>query len=147
MIKEKSICPHCSRQMNVHTFALNRSLAGALLKIANRCPPGFGFNFKELRDQEVISSSDYTNMSHLKYLGLIEKMPHAVRHWKISDKGHALLVGQPIAKSVKVFNNKVIEVSQETMRLSDAIGFYEPPDVWARRAESLRKKEMQLELI
>lgn len=146
-MKEKSVCPHCARQMNVHNFALNRSLAGALLKIAKQIPPGFGFNFKDLRDKEVISSSDYTNMSHLKYLGLIEKISGVKRLWQITDKGHALLIGQPIAKSVKVFNNKVIEVSQETMRLSDAIGFYEPPDVWARRAESLRKKEMQLELI
>jgi hypothetical protein len=145
---EKYYCPTCHRPMNVYTITLTRSNVGALLKIARAYSPGSNFNFKKLRDNNTISSSDYTNMSHLKYLGLVEKVDHDTRLWRITDKGAAMITGQPVAKWVTVFNNKVLEITKETITMSEAIGYYDPPIAWASRAEALkRSKEMQFEII
>lgn len=123
------ICSECKRPMNIFTFRLTKSLANALVKIASEVKDQ-SFNSKSLRDKNVISSSDYTNMSHLKYLGLVEKTGEDGRMWRITERGKELLKGGSIPSWVKVFDNKVTEISTETIKLRSAIGYYEPPEFW-----------------
>jgi hypothetical protein len=147
MKKESEICPHCHRPMNVYTFRLRKSLAQALLKIANFVQPGQRFNSKALLDGGVISGSDYTNMSHLKYLGLVRKADHESRSWELTEQAVLLISGGYGPAWVKVYDNRVIERDEILITLKDAGGYYQPPIQWAQEAQRLHAKtEKQPEL-
>ena len=137
MDNRREICPHCHRAMNVHTFTLSKSLANCLIKIAQHYGPRDSFNSKDLLDRHLISPSDYTNMSHLKYLGLIRKVDGEKRRWALTEAGEKLIEGGYCPSWVKVFGDKVIDRSPCMITLKETVGYYEIPQNWARRAERL----------
>lgn len=135
MIRE--VCPHCKRPMNVFTIRMTKSLAAALLKIAAVRGPGEVFNFHDLRERDLISTSDYTNMAHLRYLGLVERESPLSRGWILTGKAQDFILGREICKWVKVWNRKIVDYSTETVTLTEVVGFYQPPSEWRISAERL----------
>jgi hypothetical protein len=147
MKQDTQICQHCKRPMNVYTFRLTRSLANCLIKIAENVPPQAPFNAKALFDVGVISSSDYTNVSHLKYLGLIKRSDHEARTWTLTEAAVRLIAGGSIAAWVKVYDNKVTEVSTDQITLKETRGYYNPPVAWSKESQRLTAKtEIQEDL-
>jgi hypothetical protein len=71
----------------------------------------------------------------------VEKVDDENRKWKLTKLAEELINGGKINKSVRVYDNKVIEVLEETIGLEDAIGFYQPPAEWSKNAERLSPKE------
>lgn len=134
MKEDIEVCEHCGQKLNTYKFSITKSLTGSLVKLAG-CGTEM-FNSKDLRDRNIISSSDYTNVTHLKYLGLVEKVFDENgergdgRLWRITKKGVRFLNGEGIHKWVKVKCKKIIEESKETQTIKDAVGHYQPPSYW-----------------
>lgn len=135
MRHESSICPACGQAKNIFTFALTKSLGQALLRIARCHGVGELFNSRTLLQKDIISISDYTNMTHLKYLGLVEKAKGQHRLWYLTALAGDVLNGGYLPAWVRVFNNKVIEMAQTHITLEEAVGFYQTPREWARSAQ------------
>lgn len=130
--------------MNVYTFRFTKSLANYLIKLADRTIPGSVFNTAELLKAGIISTSDYTNTSHLKYIGLIEKpktgqgVEVKAALWRITILGAKLLAGKSTVPAwVKVYDNKVIEVAPgaEWITLAQASGYYQDRRIWRESVE------------
>jgi len=133
----KERCGECGQYKSPYPITMNKSLAILLTKLAKLFYLGEPFNSKELRDRNQISSSDYTNMSHLAFLGVVEKHfeqgEREGRAWHLTKKAEDFLFGLPIPREVMVFNGSIVEVSNEVVTINTAVGFYEPPEVWARK--------------
>lgn len=141
-------CQTCGRSMDPYEITLHAGLSRLVLKLAQIYGVGETFNSKDLSDREIISSSDYTNMSHLGYLGLVEKHfnqgERSERLWKLTPLAEEYVFGLPIPRSVFVFNNHVVKKSPVTVTLQTAVGFYEPPQAWAekRRGEAAKMGDL-----
>jgi hypothetical protein len=128
------VCECCGQVLNTFKFNLTRSLSESLKKLAG-CG-SVNFNTKDLRDRNIISSSDYTNITHLRYLGLVDKIIEKDgtrgegRLWTLTQLGVNYLNNKPVHQWVKVKGREVIEKSTTTQCIKDAFGFYEPPPYW-----------------
>lgn len=135
-------CPTCGRTMEPYEITLHAGLSRLVLKLAQVFQVGELFNSKDLRDREIISLNDYTNMSHLSYLGLVEKHfnqgEREDRMWKLTPLSEEYVFGMPIPKSVSVFNGHVVTKSPVTVTLQTVIGSYEPPRAWSMKRRAAK---------
>lgn len=128
-------CPTCSHVSHTYKFSVTKSLTLALKKMA--ASGAMEFNSKTLRDHDVISSSDFTNVTHLKYLGLVEKVFEddgirgEGRKWRITEKGVRYLNGERVNKWVEIRDKQLLKTSEETVTIEEADGYYQPPPYWA----------------
>ena len=141
----KELCPTCQRpyMKNKHTFS--KSLAQILLKVAHHWREGIGFHLQ--KDLEL-TSNQYANFQKLRYWRLVdyhyENHKHKGGYWHLTHNAQYALDGHPIHKTITTFNNKVIDVSQETVILKHVLGFYEIPNTWAKRADPVEHIQMEM---
>lgn len=136
---EKEYCPHCEQPIMKHKHTLNKSLINIFMKAVRRFAPGEPFH----RDALEMTPNENGNFAHLRYFGLIRKhfdpSGHRVQgNWTLTESARSFVLGGEISKSVTVFNNKIIETSEEKIRINEVSGHFEPPKEWARRAESIQ---------
>jgi hypothetical protein len=126
--------------MMIHQHAFSKSLAGILFEVARQYGPGQPFHLQ--RDFSAWSHNQYNNFQKLKYWGLVEKHydfvgKRAGGFWHLTPKVLDLINCQEIPVWIRTFNNKVIEISEEKTTLKGAVGYYDIPEKWARRARPL----------
>jgi hypothetical protein len=139
-MKNKEICPYCKRMMMVHRHTFSESLARILLDVAKHYGPGEPFHLQ--KDFPFWTHNQYNNFQKLRYWGLVEKHrdfvgKRAGGFWRLTEKTLWLLNCHEIPVWVRTFDNKVIEISIEKTTLKGAVGFYDIPENWARRARPL----------
>jgi hypothetical protein len=142
MPKTQETCPYCHRKMMVHRHAFSAGLARILLDITRLYGPGQPFHLQ--KDFSGWTHNQYANAQKLRYFGLIEKHrdfigKRAGGYWRLTEKVLWLINCQEIPVWVRTFNNKVIEESPETTSLKGAVGYYDIPEKWARRARPLER--------
>ena len=136
---KKEYCACCGQSIMKHNHNFSKALAGILISISQKYGPGEQFH---LQKDLQLSKNQYNNVQKLQYWGLLIKYYDSNRirkggYWVLTPYAGQILNGNPICKTVTTFNNKIIESSRETTTLYDCIGFYDLPEVWAARAESI----------
>lgn len=136
---EKEFCAHCEQPIMKHKHTLSKSLVKILLVAVRKFGPGEPFH----RDALEMTPNQSGNFAHLRYFGLIRKhfdgSGHRVQgHWILTEIARRFVMGEAIPKSVTIFNNKIIETSQQKIRINQVVGGFEPPEVWAKRAEPVQ---------
>ena len=132
---KKEFCPHCTQPVMQHRQSFNVSMANMLLKVALRFREGQPFHLQ--KDLEL-TKNQYNNFQKLKYWDLIEKHYENGKRvwgcWHLTKEVREFFKGRPLRKTVTTFNNKVVEVSEETIELCEAVGHYDIPEIWAQNA-------------
>jgi hypothetical protein len=134
----KEFCPNCGQSVMKHKHPFTKSLAGMVYSTAQKFGPGSKFH---LQKDLSLTKNQYNNFQKLRYWELVRKVyVNGVRqggYWEFTDKVRDLLNGGKVSRMVETFNNKVIGMSEDKTGLYDAIGYYDLPEVWAERAESI----------
>lgn len=137
MKNDKQYCEHCGQAIVVYKHSFTKSLAELLIKIATYYEPKQFFNIKQdMLDKGLITPNDYTNFSHLKYWGLVEKYfddkGRVGGTWFLTDRAYNVIKQfEPLECWVKVYNNVVVERSGSFRGLSEHIGYYMDQIAWA----------------
>lgn len=143
----KEVCQHCGQSIMQHKHGLSRSLCDILMIIAQKHTAGVAFH--PVRDVNL-DKFQYTNFQKLRYFGLIVKVKddekRAAGFWALTGLAAAFLRGKAIPKWKKTFNNRVVEASEELIRLEEVIGSFELPEQWAEKAEPVKKLVEELPL-
>jgi len=134
-------CLYCKRAMMAHRHTFSESLARIMLEAARQYGPGQPFHLQ--RDFPEWSHNQYSNFQKLRYFGLAEKHrdfvgKHAGGYWHITEKALWLMNAHKVPAWVRTFDNRVIEEAEEQVSLKEAVGYYDIPEKWARRAQPLK---------
>lgn len=138
MTKERHICPTCGQQVLKHKHVFRKSLANLVEFTIKKTGPVHPFHLqKELN----LTKNQYNNFQKLQYWGLVKKsFANGKRiggFWQFTRSAVDLVNGGSVPAWVKTYNNQPVEYSTERTRLSDAIGFYDIPEIWALRSEPI----------
>lgn len=142
---KKQRCPTCHQPIMKHRHVMSFALANILLKAAQKVDPFKPFH---LQKDLALTKNEYANFQKLRYWGLAMKAKDRFGAripgcWYLTDITTKFLTGGSICKWVMTFNNQVIERADEVITINRIDGEFEPPEAWARRAESIRDREPQ----
>jgi hypothetical protein len=124
---ERDHCFNCSRSMKIDEYslgALHVLLLNSMAKqVEKEIKSGIPFT-KANRvkiDDLCLSVSTKKQNSILGYLGLITQTANCSSgYWTITSWGWKALGGEPVSRSVKVWNKRIVERSQDMCTLSEA---------------------------
>lgn len=114
----KDKCPCCGKLMRAYKKTIDTRLIKLLYEIlVSRQGKTHGaWNPREVFKNDHHKINDFQK---LHYFGLISRSEHTNGYWKITDRGRYFLLKQiQIPKELWVFNNEVIEESDELTDIS-----------------------------
>ena len=139
-MKKKHYCPHCGQPIMKHTHCFNKSLGSIICQVAKKFPVNKPFH---LQKDMMLTKNQYNNFQKLRYWELVEKYyRNGIRqggYWYLTNKAIDLFKGAKVPRQIITFNNKVMGCSDDNVGLSDAVGYYDIPEVWAARAEPVER--------
>lgn len=120
-------CPCCGRNVKMYNYAVNSSLARALIslyKLSLRSQPN---HVKDILMGQHHSCGK--NFCILKHWGLIEESintdtkKRASGYWYITHRGRKFVLNETrIPKTIKVFNDKKYAISDESVNINECLG-------------------------
>lgn len=142
----KECCPTCGQAIMKHRQVFTKSLGDILLMAAIKHRPGEPFH---LQRDLILTKAQYTNFQKLRYFGLVIKSRDGFGKrlpgcWELTGLARAFIHGKPIPKFKWTFNNEVVGVSEQFIKLEEAVGSYEVPAQWAEKAEAALVVQMKL---
>lgn len=121
---------------NEHVFS--KALANILFNASKCFEKDQPFH---LQTDLMLTKNQYNNFQKLQYWGFIKKYYENGKrqggYWCLTDIVYHALKGAEFPRSLKTFNNKVVETSSKATTLTSAIGYYDLPEKWAQRAEPI----------
>jgi hypothetical protein len=136
----KECCPHCGASLMKHSQNFSKALGGILLTLAYKFPEGQPFHAQ--RDIGL-SKNQFNNMQKLRYFGLIKKVYTDGKRdggfWCLTGLVKYVINGKAIPKVKWTFRNHVVESSEETITLEEAVGLYEIPSQWSNKAKPMQQ--------
>lgn len=141
-MREKQICPHCGQPMMKHTHCFSKALSNIIVTTMKKFPVKQAFH---LQNDLALTKNQYNNFQKLRYWELVRKHYADGRreggYWELTEKARDLINGGLIPRQVVTFNNEVCGYGDDHISLKDAYGYYDIPEVWARRATPVTEEE------
>lgn len=142
-LDQKEQCPNCLASMQEYVHKADYYNARLMIEMANvvKRKQAEGKSFTEANRVHIQTdiSKNYATQSRTTQaskLGLVTKImtdegTHDQKEgWLITARGWAFLRGEPVPRAVKVFRNEIIERSEETITilqaLADRVDGYDP---------------------
>ena len=132
-LEDHTTCPNCGASMAEYIFSflmLDALLLYGMAKIV-RAKIRVGIPFTEANKVHIPSARELTytlksRTSIASKLGVIAKLNNAdgkqvLGTWVITKRGWQALAGEPIPKFVRVFRGQILERTQETITIGEAL--------------------------
>lgn len=133
-LKDPNFCPNCGSNMRAYVSTFDFHKALLLLEMANvvRQKVESGMSFTNANKVHVVSNPNLSDAcrhqtTQARFLGLIAKVTDKdgkhIREdgWLITRRGWSALRGDPVPKEVIHFNNEVIDRTDESITLKEAL--------------------------
>lgn len=121
----EGFCSHCWRTIAVYRYNANKAMATILKRMADATHE----RGKTAIDVDTLglAHSQRTQLTKMRFHGLVAKVKDAdgqqiARHWVVTNKGWDWLKGEPVAKTVVVFDNQLLGHENGTITIIEALG-------------------------
>lgn len=134
-------CPYCGANMKAYWHKMSKGLVNTLVKLLETARSK-GQNHVILHEANL-TNSEYSNITRLKFFGLIKKFREGVitNGWEITPEGLKFLGGHAIPFKVLTFRNAVKEFSPEVKTIHEIM---KDEPYWYKKFETvimMRKNE------
>lgn len=123
--ENEGFCSHCWRTIAVYRYNANKAMATILKRMAEATHE----RGKTAIDVDTLglAHSQRTQLTKMRFHGLVAKVKdkdgqQIARHWVVTNKGWEWLKGEPIAKTVVVFDNQLLGHEGGTITIVEALG-------------------------
>lgn len=133
-MKKTEQCPHCGQNMKPRWESLNRGLIRTLAIFAGAVARS-GRNAILVNKLDEMNHNQKSNFQKLRYHGLVAMNDDKDGTWRLTLDGHRFLSGDlRVPKKTLVFDNRILERSQETTCMGEAINEDDVP-YWQKRED------------
>lgn len=120
-------CPCCDRLVKLYSYSINTSLARSLISLYQLSQSQIPSHVKDI--VAGLPHSCGKNFCILKHWGLIKEVTNedtkkrSSGFWNITKTGTNFVLGKiRIPQTVEVYNNKVLDISDEVVTIQDCLG-------------------------
>ena len=127
---ETKYCDHCGQKVDKYKVPLTEGILRALIKFRQAVSLKNENKIHLLEDMKgdvELTRHEWNNFTRLRFHALVAKYKedgqHISGYWLLTKRGAQFLNGETdIPKTVTVFNNRVVEHSEERVFIKDVIG-------------------------
>tara|TARA_R110001606_G_scaffold397588_1_gene574508 strand:+ start:122 stop:658 length:537 start_codon:yes stop_codon:yes gene_type:complete len=129
MQKEKSLCPCCGANLNGRDERISKGIIVNLVKFREQALKSImlrNLNKVHLAQDLNLTNNQYNNFQKLRYHGLIAHYKNPITkeyesgHWLLTKRGNRFAKNEiAISKKVVIWRNKIVERSEEIVKMSD----------------------------
>ncbi len=129
--EEGEVCSACGAKLRAYWVTLTPGIIHALVKFRQALSIKGENKIHLLDDMDnreyELSRHEWNNFSRLRFHALVAKYKkdgeHEAGYWLLTSRGAAFLRGEAdIPVKVKIFRNKVVDHSEDTVFIKDVIG-------------------------